>query len=1183
MTSRVIAKRLGDLPTYGLGYNTGALLYSEDGSNYQIPMTNFLTASKSFDVGFTITSIKEEIVYGGQRLVWTGIYPKTVPSGSTPDTTGGIGSGAWAYSNDSVLRENLRSSEEGATLVYGLGFWVDSTINIFNLSTVHAEIRSRGFYTANDGGDGVWYPTGEVNQSKAGTHIPKVAKIYDAAGHEYVLSVKSGDVVNARSNGLKAIASGSTVDDETEDFICVGEVLYGISTLVKTMKSEDDLSSYLEITVPSDYPLRVGKLSIKAFSRLKLNFQQASIYVRPSPSNKHSVTGVWMNAIERGIEDVQKISDLYSGSASYGNMTLSDFHVVGGKFYGDHKTTKSNDACNTGTGIMTYNMENSSITGTWIQDFAVGRQYLRTTSGYYYDNLGNKITGTIVPEVSSASTGSYEGVHEIDVTSYGCRYLHLRTVSNWGKFDKCKFGTYSDWSSSPDGSQFNYFVENSGAGVVFTSGVVEANTMAAGPIKGFIKDSARGAAFIGMYYENATGPGWTISTPSNSGSYRGTGLFISSLGSYYLSNSKGFPLVAFEESFFGSYDATGKYVRAGWETAYSYFAGPSTWSVGQPTVDHGAFPNGGYDFKYGTYGIHYSGSVPDVDSLRDTLEGNEFLSPYGLSVNTGVLLFPLKSPSHQSNIVVWYKDLTGNYDHRKILVGLSDNINTSDDSSINLYSTNGVSLFDYGNGYKAALVPYVNPRSLDGRLVSSAAGKLKITVTSDAPIILKAIQAFVGGVPIFPPRLSEYTPKSQLDRVWGTMSASSTDSGAYYSQEIGGGIFKPGDLVAPFVPYNHSSLTDPSSYSDMSGSFGSGFEPRTVTGGCSWGAGMAGATFSLTIDSVDSANSWTTVSVASEYLPYVFSGMPIYITANSGGGSTGLINIIRRVSNTDGTLSRQYVLKGVLGGVGGTLTASTTRSYSVKTGKSSALTGTSNSFSSDGWMGPTGGDLRTGFGGTSGTKQLRFYYDGTNVSAGIGSSGNSTLYLTGTGGITINGTLLTSTTYSFGSSTAYPANIYSQNAVTVISDVHFKDNIKTISSDVEFQKLATAVKSVELSAWQLKTAIATKGADNARWHVGVIAQHVKDAIVAAGLDWTKYGLITYEEVSQTAEMTSSGYVPVLAEGETSALPVTTEGIIEIIDGADTIDEESDGRVVITRGTYMMRMEEFLVLRLAGTN
>lgn len=132
MTSRVIAKRLGDLPTYGLGYNTGALLYSEDGSNYQIPLTNFLTASKSFDVGFTITSIKEEIVYGGQRLVWTGTYPKTVPSGSTPDTTGGIGSGGWAYSNDSVLRENLQSSEvdKGAALVNtNIGVFLDDWIS----------------------------------------------------------------------------------------------------------------------------------------------------------------------------------------------------------------------------------------------------------------------------------------------------------------------------------------------------------------------------------------------------------------------------------------------------------------------------------------------------------------------------------------------------------------------------------------------------------------------------------------------------------------------------------------------------------------------------------------------------------------------------------------------------------------------------------------------------------------------------------------------------------------------------------------------------------------------------------------------------------------------------------------------------------------------------------------------
>lgn len=154
MTSRVIAKRLGDLPTYGLGYNTGALLYSEDGSNYQIPMTNFLTASKSFDVGFTITSIKEEIVYGGQRLVWTGTYPKTVPSGSTPDTTGGIGSGAWAYSNDSVLRENLGSSD-GLKLV-GQCLNLAELRNIEFLSSGQQIFLKEHTYGQNAGG-GIWY------------------------------------------------------------------------------------------------------------------------------------------------------------------------------------------------------------------------------------------------------------------------------------------------------------------------------------------------------------------------------------------------------------------------------------------------------------------------------------------------------------------------------------------------------------------------------------------------------------------------------------------------------------------------------------------------------------------------------------------------------------------------------------------------------------------------------------------------------------------------------------------------------------------------------------------------------------------------------------------------------------------------------------------------------------------
>ncbi|WQZ00030.1 putative tail fiber protein [Klebsiella phage KA] len=52
------------------------------------------------------------------------------------------------------------------------------------------------------------------------------------------------------------------------------------------------------------------------------------------------------------------------------------------------------------------------------------------------------------------------------------------------------------WASSPDGSQFDYFIENWGAGVVFTSGVIEANNMNAGPLKGYVLDSARGVCVL---------------------------------------------------------------------------------------------------------------------------------------------------------------------------------------------------------------------------------------------------------------------------------------------------------------------------------------------------------------------------------------------------------------------------------------------------------------------------------------------------------------------------------------------------------------------------------------------------------------------------------------------------------------------------------------------------------------
>ena len=52
---------------------------------------------------------------------------------------------------------------------------------------------------------------------------------------------------------------------------------------------------------------------------------------------------------------------------------------------------------------------------------------------------------------------------------------------------------------------------------------------------------------------------------------------------------------------------------------------------------------------------------------------------------------------------------------------------------------------------------------------------------------------------------------------------------------------------------------------------------------------------------------------------------------------------------------------------------------------------------------------------------------------------------------------------------------------------------------------------VQIIAFQWLESIRNKGEDDARWHFGVIAQQVRDAFVARGLDGTRYGLLCYDE------------------------------------------------------------------------
>lgn len=96
-------------PLKGLVNRTRYLKDKADESD--VLVSEKVSAVKTFTEGATLESPREEILYGAYRLVWTGAFPKTVPAGSTPEITGGVGAGLWAYTSDAVIRRSLTSSD----------------------------------------------------------------------------------------------------------------------------------------------------------------------------------------------------------------------------------------------------------------------------------------------------------------------------------------------------------------------------------------------------------------------------------------------------------------------------------------------------------------------------------------------------------------------------------------------------------------------------------------------------------------------------------------------------------------------------------------------------------------------------------------------------------------------------------------------------------------------------------------------------------------------------------------------------------------------------------------------------------------------------------------------------------------------------------------------------------------
>ena len=95
--------------------------------NQAISQVGYITMD-SFEDGATLTVPNEVLRWesNGEYYRWDGSFPKTVSSGSTPETSGGIGIGAWVSVGDASLRSDLAKTN-GAGLIGGLSkpitFW----------------------------------------------------------------------------------------------------------------------------------------------------------------------------------------------------------------------------------------------------------------------------------------------------------------------------------------------------------------------------------------------------------------------------------------------------------------------------------------------------------------------------------------------------------------------------------------------------------------------------------------------------------------------------------------------------------------------------------------------------------------------------------------------------------------------------------------------------------------------------------------------------------------------------------------------------------------------------------------------------------------------------------------------------------------------------------------------------
>lgn len=1055
-----------------------------------------------------------------QVTVYNGVAYRLAVSTPIGFTTTGTDATSWG--NDSQYLVAIGDNDIRQQVQYQLGQWLPDAVSIFNITTDYSAIRVRGFYSAYDGGAGVWIKTGNTDLSRAGTHVVDEAKIYNANGLEYALDISHGEI-SVLSNGAKSYSFAQLVDQNTDNFVCLGQVINGIQThMTLGVPTGNNINTYdggkrVNIIIPTaDY--RIGKEAAKLYSGVAYHLNSARIFVFAGASYKYSVTGKRLNGFQHGVDEITEKWEAVNEGIYWGSVSLQNSSIHGGTLFGDHTIGALRDACSSGVGVLVLNPEGFSTHNLVIRETFMWAMVETTAeveatefnqNGHAFDNDSIDYKYIVDAWVNAGITSRFGNFNR--TTHYNSKFMGgrrgtYRNGCDWSALYNCEVTNRMAWRNAANvsGAVPEYIAVCTGTALDVSGGYWgPAAAKDYNAQYGTVYSTAQNHSFKAVYtewtYNFLTISAWGF----NGKASRLQGLHLD-LVSVYKDNFTEYSQIRFEGGCFGTIDDGGNYTYPEGFTHYDTPNGQTAYAIGSPVRDTGAFRHTGFDFKFGPYNMYLTAGT-DWDSWRDRPYAKEMFNPYGMQINSGTAFLPWQIPAIKSMVCFWIKDLTGNFDPRNIVAWITAASQDGPNTDEALYKSFAEKVVDFGNGYKMLMLAQKRLSAWDGQYTFARNANITVTVPAETPIVLKAVEAYTGGIPLFPNGCGNYTPESS-----GTSILSPVTNQVGLDSSLGGGLFFNGDIIGPWV---HMRRTASGYRFSPSLTTGYTLAKKMVTGGYSLDSSFK-VTFNATITAVNSNNT-TIVEVPTAQLPYIAVGIPLYVTGGSSTSAAGTFHLVKRIANTDGTSSARYLVQGVLGAVGDVLTVDQNQlssytffndmNYNALTAATLVLTGTSQATAHRSSV-----SAGIGYNGASGTKALEWYFNGgTTPSHRLVASTTSGMVLEAAGNFSVVGNTFPSAdgTYSLGTSSNRWSQVFATNSTIATSNRDKKTNIRQITpvEVAAFYEIAMLN-----SVWQWMERYQVEG-DDARLHSGPTVQDAIEIMDKYGLDWTQYSAFCYDK------------------------------------------------------------------------